>query len=335
ELANRLGIPCVTKSVPAKDYAEKESLSLETASRILRYRFLFEQAEKHQAAAVAVAHTADDQVETFFLHLLRGTGIAGLRGMKAVTLPNPWSDSIPLIRPLLNVWRSDILKYLDEKHIQPFWDKSNWDNTYQRNRIRNELIPYLEEYNPSIRKLIWQTCDILNPELDLLESLEEEIWEKLKIVCQADYATLNLELFRKQPIAMQRRIMRRLWLMYSNTADEIDYPRITQALSWIREKTSGKYQLEGDLYWVNEGNRAWIVKKGFERVGLEYPQIIGKKPIPLQVSQILEIGQNWVLQIELVSGERQKVWKTNARKYEAWVDLDKCQLPLYLRSPLP
>ena len=66
-----------------------------------------------------MGHTADDQVETILMHLLRGSGLSGLRGMEYCLLPNPWSDHIPLVRPLLSTWRGDILNYLTENGIEP------------------------------------------------------------------------------------------------------------------------------------------------------------------------------------------------------------------------
>src|SRR4030042_871901 len=90
------------------------STSIEEAARVLRYRALFEQAKITGASAVVVGHNADDQVETIVLHLLRGSGLAGLRGMEIRTLPTTWSEDIPLVRPLLSTWRKEIQKYLDD-----------------------------------------------------------------------------------------------------------------------------------------------------------------------------------------------------------------------------
>ena len=100
-LVEGYSLPFVLERGDVPAYAARHSLSIEEAAREVRYRFLFDQAARCQAPAVAVGHTANDQVETVLMHLLRGSGLAGLRGMSYRSLPNPWSQSIPLVRPLL------------------------------------------------------------------------------------------------------------------------------------------------------------------------------------------------------------------------------------------
>ena len=115
----------VSQRADVSSYASENHLSIEEAARTLRYRFLFDQAEKAGACAVAVGHTADDQIETVLMHLLRGTGITGLGGMAYRTQPNVWSTMIPLVRPLLGTWREDISLYLWEHQLEPSFDPSN------------------------------------------------------------------------------------------------------------------------------------------------------------------------------------------------------------------
>ncbi len=106
------------------------------------------------AKAVLVGHNADDQVETILMHLLRGSGLVGLRGIEFRTLPNPWSESLPLLRPLLSTFRVEIQNYVDTNKLKPVTDQSNLETTYFRNRVRLELIPILESYNPNIREVL-------------------------------------------------------------------------------------------------------------------------------------------------------------------------------------
>ncbi len=152
EIAASMQIPFYTSREDIGAYADRHMLSIEEAARVVRYRFLFEQATRCQAQAVAVGHTADDQVETILMHLLRGSGIAGLKGMVAYSLPNPWSREIPLIRPLLATWRQEIETYLRSTALQPLQDASNRDTRFFRNRLRHELVPFLEQYNPNLRQ---------------------------------------------------------------------------------------------------------------------------------------------------------------------------------------
>jgi tRNA(Ile)-lysidine synthase len=157
QAAATAGVPFVFEQAKIAEIAERESLSLEEAARTARYSFLFSQAQRLGAQAVAVAHTADDQVETVLMHLLRGAGLSGLGGMSYRAIPNPWSQKIPLIRPLLDIWRPEVLVYCAEHALQPAYDATNLDQAYFRNRLRFDLIPSLEQYNPAARRLIWQT----------------------------------------------------------------------------------------------------------------------------------------------------------------------------------
>src|SRR4030067_3134889 len=115
------GLSFVMGERDGRSFAREQRLSLEEAARVARYRFLFEQTEESGAQAVAVAPTADDQVETVLMHLLRGSGLAGLKGMSPRATPNSWSQTIPPVRPLLGVGRSEGLAYCEERGLKPFF----------------------------------------------------------------------------------------------------------------------------------------------------------------------------------------------------------------------
>src|SRR3989304_574736 len=101
QMAGRLGPPPIIESGDVRAYADEKKLSIEDAARTLRYRFLFMQARQHAAQAVAVGHTADDQVETVLMHFLRGAGLTGLKGMSYRTILGQFDKQIPVVRPLL------------------------------------------------------------------------------------------------------------------------------------------------------------------------------------------------------------------------------------------
>ena len=136
------------------DMPKEQKLSLEEAARILRYRFLFAQARSEGAEVVAVGHTADDQVETVLMHFLRGAGLPGLKGMAGRTILPEFDPKIPLVRPILHLWRSETEAYCQEHGLQPVYDPSNRDETYFRNRLRHSLIPELEKYNPRFKNTL-------------------------------------------------------------------------------------------------------------------------------------------------------------------------------------
>jgi len=111
DFAASLGIPFVSSRANVGAFSKDQNQSMEEAARNLRYSFLFAEAEKMGARAVLTAHTADDQVETILMHLVRGAGLSGLKGMAPETWLPQFSRSVPLVRPMLAIWREAVLDY--------------------------------------------------------------------------------------------------------------------------------------------------------------------------------------------------------------------------------
>ena len=166
-LCQRLSVPLFVRDFNVAGYQQEHGGSTEMACRELRYAW-FEQLRQQQGCAlIAVAHHADDQVETFFLNLLRGTGSRGLSGMTRLN-GNIW-------RPLLDVSRKDIIDYLKCAEQDYATDSTNAENDYRRNRLRNIVMPVLEEQFPNSRERIIDTMNNLEMDHKLLSSLVDYI----------------------------------------------------------------------------------------------------------------------------------------------------------------
>ena len=163
-----LGVPYQRGNADVRSIAEDKHQSIEEAARHSRYTFLFGVARERGAHAVAVGHTADDQVETVVMHFLRGSGLSGLRGMLYSTILHSYDASIPVVRPLLDVWRTETESYCRIRGLEPVYDKSNEILDYLRNKIRHELIPQLETYNPGIRKVLWRSASVLREDENII-----------------------------------------------------------------------------------------------------------------------------------------------------------------------
>ena len=137
QAASRMNFASVIESGDVREYASMEKFSLEEAARNMRYRFLMEQARRSKAQAVAVGHTADDQVETVLMHFIRGAGLAGLKGMTYRTILPAFDNEIPIVRPLLDAWREETVVYCASHGLHPRYDPSNDSLDFFRNRIRN------------------------------------------------------------------------------------------------------------------------------------------------------------------------------------------------------
>ncbi len=332
--AKEIGMPFYSQRANVADFARQNSLSIEEAARYCRYRFLFDQAEKVNAKAVLVAHTADDQVETVLMRLLRGSGSAGLKGMKVVSIPNQWSTSIPLVRPLLSVWRAQIMDYLANKGIVPYLDESNLDNTYTRNRIRNSLLPLLESYNPSIRKLLWQTAQILADEEQVLRDQEEDAWQDAVTFTQENAIGFDLQKFRHYPQAIKRRLVRRAFqILHGNLAD-LSFAHVEEIVCFLDGRASSQQPLLSDLVCLRDLEQGYLTRGQAQLPFHRFPQLDSKEAIRLPDSGSLCLSQGWILQIERVSEFPFGLIKQAAVDcYEAWLDSEACKGSLYVRPP--
>jgi tRNA(Ile)-lysidine synthase len=165
----------------------------ENAARTARYAFLRQTAANTNSTAIAMGHTQDDQVETLLLHLLRGSGSRGLGAMRR--------RDADLARPLLDISRKDIEAYLSRLHLIPRRDPSNEDPRFTRNRLRQQVLPAIDAFDPAARELLARTADILSEEDRFLEDAIAQV--------PADLARDRVA-FAKLPPALQRRVIRRL-----------------------------------------------------------------------------------------------------------------------------
>ncbi|QDT41850.1 tRNA(Ile)-lysidine synthase [Gimesia alba] len=148
----RLSIPFVTEKQELHLTSKESKEGLEEVSRKARYKFLTRVAHEQECTQIAVAHTRDDQVETVLHHLIRGTGIAGLRGIPRI---RPLEQRLFLIRPMLELSLDDVLQYLKDCGQDFRTDESNTDLSFTRNRIRHQLIPLLKkEFNPNVAQAV-------------------------------------------------------------------------------------------------------------------------------------------------------------------------------------
>ncbi len=231
QLAREWGLPVANARWDVGAYAEENQQSIEQAARNLRYRFLLGAARQMRANAVAVAHNADDQVETILLHFLRGAGLSGLRGMAYKTmllmkaerqttndqgLATEEAASIPgrssaqgvwLIRPLLDVTRKEIEAYCLEHQLQPRVDETNFDTTILRNRLRHNVIPYLETINPNFGEVIRHTALSLSDDYDYIQQNVLGIFDRMSHPAE-NAIVFDLKWFRALPVNLQRGILR-------------------------------------------------------------------------------------------------------------------------------
>lgn len=193
-------IPCYVKRIEIAKKAKEEKKGTEEAGRDARYEFFREIAKQTNCNKIATAHTANDNAETVLMNILRGSGTSGLKGIE------PQRDG--LIRPLIECNREEIEEYCKQKKLNPRIDKTNFDNTYTRNKIRNQLIPYIKEnFNPNIIETINRLSTLSRQEDEYLEKITEQQFEKLLIAEQENQIILDLKQFNLQETVIKSRLV--------------------------------------------------------------------------------------------------------------------------------
>ena len=314
--------------------AEQEQESLEEAARKARYRFLFQCAEDLNAQAVVVGHSADDQVETVLMHLLRGSGMSGLSGMSYRWLPNAWHDEIPLVRPLLGVWRAEILAYCHKRGLSPISDASNEEATYFRNHLRLDLIPFLETFNPAVRKLIWQTAEVTRGDRDLIVNLVDAAWSDSLVATGVDFVALDTSLSKQYPVGMQRHLIRRAIAQLRPEMRDISFEAVERGVNYIQDsRPSAEIDLISGLKLVSEPGKLWIAEWEAELPSAEWPQVIGDQSF-LEVGGTVDLQSGWQLSAHKVANNEIPfhVPKVKVNVNQVWLDLEQIELPLLVRA---
>ncbi len=224
----------------------------EAEARQWRYECLTKIAQTDGFNTIVTGHTASDRAETLLYNLMRGSGADGLQALSWRRLLDP---SLNLVRPLLNVTRSETAQFCQDSDLQIWEDSTNQDLTYARNRIRQELIPYLQaHFNPQAEQTLAQTAELLTAEVEYLEAIASELREKAMSVSRL---ALNRSLLRSAPLALQRRVIRQFLqkaLTFSPNFDHIE--KMTALIKAPNRSRTDPFpggaiaEVQGDWIWL-------------------------------------------------------------------------------------
>jgi tRNA(Ile)-lysidine synthase len=235
------GLPCTLGEVDVAELARAEQRSLEEAARSARYHFLREVA---QGKLIAVAHHADDQVETLLLHVLRGSGLSGMVGM-----PPRQHD---IIRPLLEVRHAQTVAYCQEHGIEPLEDLSNTDPRFLRNRIRHELVPLLQSLNPGFDSTLLRNAGVIAVDVEWLEAQIDACWPDVVSSELDNVIKLRREALSSLPLSLQRHLLRRVTahLCEGQSPLEIRHFSLIEQLLGYRDRRERELDLPHELRMI-------------------------------------------------------------------------------------
>ncbi len=261
QLSKDYNVQYFNASGNVKQFAERNSLSIEYAARQLRYNFFEKVARTMNANFVATAHTADDNAETFFLNLFRGSGLTGLSGIPA---KRNLVKNVMMLRPLITFRKKDLLEYAKIRRLKWFEDETNSLLNYTRNKIRLSLIPRLEEeFNPSITDIINQTTRLMSGADRLIRDIVKKNYPLVVEEASQEKFTIKLPMLMANEEFIQGEILQYLWLKYFRL-QPLPMQTINRILS-LNNSISGSICEINSLYFVlKDRNNLIFTKRQYE-----------------------------------------------------------------------
>lgn len=201
EFCKKINVKCFTKKIDVLSIAKETKKGTEEVGRNERYAFFNEVLEQTKSNKIATAHNSNDKAETVVLNIIRGSGISGLKGIEA-------NRDNKYIRPLIEINRDEIEKYCEENNLNPKYDETNQENIYSRNKVRNELIPYIKkEFNQNIIQTINRLSELATEENEYIENIVRKTYEEINIENQNEEIILNLKKFNNLELVIKRRVI--------------------------------------------------------------------------------------------------------------------------------
>jgi tRNA(Ile)-lysidine synthase len=313
ELARSLGIPSTIERRDVPSYCAERGLSAQRGAREVRYSFLEEVARTVGAGRIAIGHTASDQAETVIMRMIRGAGLAGLSGIP------PKRDHI--IRPLIEVTRERVLAYLAERKITYVTDPSNLKPVYTRNRVRQEIIPVLERFNPRIVETLAAEAALIRDEDRVLEQKTEvSILDIIRK--EGDRVRFDRDGFLLLETAIRRRAVRRAWELLEPSSG-LSGLQTDEAAAFMKEAPAGgSMDLPGGLVLVREYG-SFILRPAAKPFSFDVVLTVpGATPLPA-------LALEAETRVRMSPGD---VQEPGNYLWQAKFDYAKIALPLRLRS---
>ena len=343
-------LPATVEKRDVPGLAERHGLAFEEAARRIRYAFLARVADRIGADKIAVGHNADDQAETVLMHFIRGSGLAGLRGMLPMApladyrLLEPFLESpIPsrelpaLIRPLLDVPRAAIEAYCADHDLKPRFDRSNLDTTYFRNRLRHELLPELETYNPNIRDILRHTAAVAAADYDLMVKQREKAWKHVVREERADAIVFDQAGWQALPIALQRATLRQATYRLRQSLRDVTFVHVENARQIALDGETGKQATLPMGLALTVGYESITIGEATEPgPPPDEPLLWSDEPLAVPVPGTVPLPESdWVLHTAILERWDMKEITSPDHPWTAYLDIDALADPVQLRTRRP
>lgn len=319
DYAASLQLPCVCETIDVPQYIQSEQLSAEEGARRVRYGFLLRAAHQRNANVIALGHNLDDQVETFFLHLLRGAGLAGLSGIPPVRS----EGDVRYIRPLLDCSREEILAYAHDNRLEYRDDPTNREVKFLRNRVRWELLPLLRKYNPNVLETVARAEETLRKANQYLQRVAEKEFQRALVRENSEEIALNRHRVSALEELIQEYVLREAIRRIQGNFQGIEAVHVEQMRTELARGHSGaQVSLPAGIRFVTQGDYVLLTRRPLPAPSTPYcfQLHMGGK------NSLEPIG--WRFELTLLHGSH----PDPADHLEARIDSATIVEPLYVRN---
>ncbi len=297
EAMDELRVPLFSEKADVSRFRKENRLSVEDAARQVRYRFLARVSARVDADAVAVGHNLDDQAETVLMHLIRGSGLAGLRAMTPVYTRSVGGVPLTVFRPLLRIPKADTIAYCSENGLSPRLDESNLSEDMTRNRIRIDLLPQMRSYNPSIAVSLGRLADSVSHDIDFIAQAVDRAASGV-VTRGSTGVTLDRSAFTDLHPAIQRHLLRRAVEIVAGDASDLEFAHIEEMTRLMTGPAGKKTGLPGRVTLEVDHDRAHL---SAERDQADLLPILDQCPTKLNVPGGMASG-GWTASAQIVDG---------------------------------
>jgi tRNA(Ile)-lysidine synthase len=352
--AARWGVPCTVEARNVPAVARQRGLAIEEAARRVRYVYLAQVACQVGATRIAVGHNADDQSETVLMHWLRGAGLAGLRGMLPATrmtslrllgedagpcsISPDEAQNLWLIRPLLETPRAQIEEYCRRHSLTPRFDRSNLDTTLYRNKLRHELLPYLERaFKPGLNEILRRSARVIRDDYDLLCAARDRAWTEIVRHSTSHALVLDRERWQALHPSLQRATLRYAVQHLRRTLRDVNYVHTEAATRVARQGAVGSQATLPKGVVLTIGYSTLTVADSGWTPSPDFPALSTKRAgsperISLAVPGTTSLGNQTVVEIQIASHDTIDAdWQHNTDPWRAYLDADVLGQELYVR----
>lgn len=320
EICAKKNVRTIIKTHDVPKYVQDNNLSPEEGARKIRFKYLKEIYQEKEIDKVCLAHNKDDLVETVLLNIFRGSGLRGLKGIE----DNITINGMKIIHPLLIFFRSEIIDYCDSNNLEPVYDPSNKSDLYSRNRIRNNILPLIEDQiNPNAKQVITRMTETIKEDYNFIKQYSDEKFKELLIKNDNQKYILDLKEMKSLHPALIKRIINIILKKLKGDIDNFYYMHYNDIIKFIESNNTGDIlDLPDNINMKISYDKLIIMRGNFSKIE-KYSKLIegeGEYLLPYNQKLVVEIIP-----------ERLN-WRNYKDKNLCLVDFNKVDFPLKVRN---